>query len=188
MKANTIDLPIQITQILDSTRSSAEILTELMPAVANFLQCDRCFLYLRQPQTGLGRVPFCWVTTPDIPSVYDEHWKPEPPSLPDEDPMFAAALRTEASLFIDDVETASPHILNREFEHQNFGHRALIHAHLCQDNQLWGVLQPCLMHRSRQWQDSERRAIHQLVQRITPLAIDYVNSSTAGIAKNQPPE
>ncbi|MBW4418525.1 MAG: GAF domain-containing protein [Myxacorys californica WJT36-NPBG1] len=185
---NTIQLPSQIAEVLASERSPEERFSDLMGAIAEFLQCDRCFLYLRQPQTRLGRVPFCWVRSSDVPTVYDEEWKPEPPSLPDEDPMFAAALRTEPSLFIEDVETASSDQLNRQFEQENFGHRALIHAHLCQDQQLWGVLQPCLMARSRRWTETERQIINQIVQHITPIAVEYVNSYTIEKSKDHSQE
>lgn len=185
---DTSELPSQIAEILTSERSPDDLFSDLMRAIAEFLQCDRCFLYLRQPQTRMGRVPFCWVRSSDIPTVYDQDWKPEPTSLPDEDPMFAAALRTEPSLFIEDVETARSDQLNRQFEQKNFGHRALIHAHLCQDQQLWGVLQPCLMARSRHWTETERQTMNQIIQHITPIAVNYVNFHTIGKLKNHSQE
>lgn len=95
--------------------------------------------------------------------------------------MFAAALRTDPSIFVEDVETASPQILNRQFEQESFGHRALIHAHLCQDNQLWGVLQPCLFGRPRVWTEEERQSIHQIVQAITPNAIAYTQAAVQAL-------
>ncbi|MBE9186190.1 hypothetical protein IQ270_16225 [Microcoleus sp. LEGE 07076] len=58
--------------------------------------------------------------------------------------MFAAAWRTESAIFVEDVETANPEVVNKDFEAKQFGHRALIHAHLCDEGLLWGVLQPCL--------------------------------------------
>ncbi|MBW4537931.1 MAG: GAF domain-containing protein [Myxacorys chilensis ATA2-1-KO14] len=185
---DTIQLPSQIAEVLASEQSSEERFSDLMRAIAEFLQCDRCFLYLRQPETRMGKVPFCWVRSPDVPTVYDEEWKPEPTSLPDEDPMFAAALRTEPSLFIEDVKTASSAQLNRQFEQENFGHRALIHAHLCQDQHLWGVLQPCLMARSRHWTETERQIVNQVVQDITPIAVEYVNSHTKEKSKDHSQE
>ncbi|MEG4573247.1 hypothetical protein QUA56_11210 [Microcoleus sp. N3A4] len=47
--------------------------------------------------------------------------------------MFAAALRSEPSIFVEDVETVNPEFVNKDFEAKEFGHRALIHAHLCAD-------------------------------------------------------
>lgn len=170
-------LPSTIAQLLDTFQRPESLFSALMPALGTFLQCDRCFLYLRDPQTRLGRVPFVWVRSSEIPTVFDADWKLEPASLGDEDPMFAAALRTAPSIFVEDVETASSDVLNRQFEQENFGHRALIHAHLSYEGQLWGVLQPSVFGRSRSWTDSERQVIDQLVPAITPMAVSYVNAN-----------
>jgi GAF domain-containing protein len=170
-------LPSSITHLLTASQTPEALFHALMPALGEFLDCDRCFLYLREPTTRMGRVPFYWVRHAGIPIAYDKDWKLEPASLPDDDPLFAAALRTEPSIFVEDVETASPDVLNREFERQSFGHRALIHAHLCEDEQLWGVLQPCLFGRPRQWTLAEQQAIDQLVQLITPQAIAYIRAA-----------
>jgi GAF domain-containing protein len=172
-------LPKAIASILATYQAPDALFSNLLPALGEFLRCDRCFLYLRYPQTRRGRVPFCWVRTPDVPVVYDADWKPEPPSLPEEDPMFAAALRAEPSIFIEDVQTADPQILNQQFEQESFGHRALIHAHLCQDGELWGVLQPCIFHQPRVWNEDERLVIQHLVQKITPAAVAYVNANAS---------
>ncbi|PLZ43943.1 hypothetical protein CBP21_09570, partial [Fischerella thermalis WC246] len=96
----------------------------------------------RNPQTKLGKIVHWWRRNQQIAEITDTDWRLEPESLPTEDPLFAAALRTDPSVYVEDVETASPEVINKEFEHQNFGHRALIHAHLCQDGQLWGILKP----------------------------------------------
>ncbi|PSB25901.1 GAF domain-containing protein [Stenomitos frigidus] len=176
-------VPPDIADLLADSPTPEQLFDALMPAVGKFLECDRCFLYLREPKTRLGRVPFYWIRHADIPTVYDKAWKLEPISLPDEDPLFAAALRTEPSIFVEDVETASPTILSQEFERRSFGHRALIHAHLCQDGELWGVLQPCVFGRPRQWTLTERQAIEQIVQMITPNAVTYVHAATES-AKN----
>ncbi|MBD2112663.1 MULTISPECIES: GAF domain-containing protein [Cyanophyceae] len=155
-----------------STRVMDSILTKL----GEQLQCDRVFLYLRSPDTQLGRVPFCWKKQPSIPTIYDPAWKPEDPSLAKDDPMFAAALKAQPSIFVEDVETAGPEVLNREFEHQTFGHRALIHAHLRSDQTLWGILQACVFEEPRVWSQSDRQLIEQVVTQLTPFAIDYVRS------------
>ena len=174
-------MPPEIEKLLHT--KSVHALPELMKAIAEYLNSDRCFLYLRDPQTRLGRVPFCWTRNPNVPAVYDDNWKPEPESLADEDPMFAAALATKPSIFVEDVETASPEVLNSTFERENFGHRALIHGHLCSDHQLWGVLQPCLMNQPRHWTAEERSTFSQIVQQITPIAVDYIKQQV-----RNPPE
>jgi hypothetical protein len=123
------------------------------------LQCDRVFLYVRSPSSQLGRVPFCWVRHSDFPRVYDPDWKFESPALPERDPMFAAALKAHPSLFIEDIETASPDVVNLDFEHETFNHRALIHAHLCIEHKLWGILQPCVFEHPRTWSPRDRHVI-----------------------------
>jgi hypothetical protein len=109
--------------------------------------------------------------------VSTTEWVKEPESLSKEDPLFAAALRTDASVFVEDVETASPEVVNRDFEAENFGHRALVHAHLCQDGSLWGVLQPCVFGQPRVWSEFDRFVMNQVTERITPLAVTYVKAA-----------
>jgi GAF domain-containing protein len=150
------------------------ILSEHLPVLGEQLNCDRCFLYVRNPQTQLGKVIACWRRHSEIPNIFDDEWKPEPASLPDEDPLFAAALRTDPSIFIEDVETASPKIVNKDFEHKTFGHRALIHAHLCFEGQLWGILQPCVFAQPRNWTNSDHQIIAQATQQLTPLVVAYI--------------
>lgn len=169
-------LPQTISCILAWHQEAEELFEALLPALGEFLMCDRCFLYLRHPRTRLGRVPFCWVRASDIPVIHDKKWKPEPVSLKDEDPMFAAALRAEPSIFVEDVKTADSRVLNKEFEQENFGHSALIHAHLCQNGKLWGVLQPSIFSHPRIWSVDERTVINYVVRKITPIAISYVKS------------
>ncbi len=155
-----------------STRAMDDVLARL----GQQLQCDRVFLYLRSPDTQLGRVPFCWRERSSVPTIYDPAWKPEDPALAKDDPMFAAALKAQPSIFVEDVETASSEVLNREFERQTFGHRALSHAHLCSEQILWGILQACVFEEPRVWSQRDRQLIEQAVTQLTPFAIDYVRS------------
>jgi GAF domain-containing protein len=148
--------------------------SQLVISLGTLLECDRCFLYLRDPETCIGRVEFCWVRDSSISMIYDTDWKREPKLLSKKDPMFAAALRTESSIFVEDVRLESPNILSQAFEEDNFGHRALIHAHLCQSNQLWGILQPCIFKSTRKWKETEKDIINQIVLNVTPIAVDYV--------------
>ncbi|AFY47941.1 GAF domain-containing protein [Nostoc sp. PCC 7524] len=167
-------LPASIQSILEQHTEPDSLLSALLPVLGEELDCDRCFLYLRNPDTKFGRVTHCWRRHQDIPDIGELDWKLEPASLPQEDPMFAAALRTEPSIYVEDVETADPGIVNKEFERQNFGHRALIHAHLCHDGQLWGILQPCIFSQKRVWSQSDRAMVTQLETKLIPLVINYV--------------
>lgn len=165
---------LEFWEHLGARQSLETILEETLPWLGQQLNCDRVFLYVRSPYQQIGRVPFCWVRHADVPKVYDPDWKFEPPALPSQDPMFAAALHAKSSLFID-VKTAPPNLLNYQFEQQHFGHRALIHAHLCIEKKLWGILQPCLFDHPRQWQRRDRQLIEHLVGWLAPLTREYVN-------------
>ena len=166
----------QLQAILRSQAPPEDVFTALLPLLGEILQCDRCFLYLRNPDNQLGKVPFYWRRNLDIPEILDADWKLEPKSL-DQDPLFTAALQAKPSVYVEDVETADPQIVNRTFERENFGHRALIHAHLRQDGRLWGILQPCIFGHPRTWSASDRAVMTEVEQAITPLAIAYVTTN-----------
>jgi GAF domain-containing protein len=172
-----IALPGTIQSVLNKYSEPDALFSALLPMLGQVLKCDRCFLYLRHPESKLGRITHCWRRNADIPDIGSPEWELEPPSLPQEDPMFAAALRTDPSIYVEDVETADPSVLNKEFERKSFGHRALIHAHLCHNGQLWGVLQPCIFGRSRVWSDSDSVIVTQLEAKLVPLVVEYVNKS-----------
>jgi GAF domain-containing protein len=169
-----IALPDTIQSILAKNSEPDSTFAAILPALGEVLQCDRCFLYLRNPQTKLGKVAYCWRKNPEIPEIINSEWELEPESLPKEDPLFAAAIRANPSIYVEDVETANPEVVNKEFERQQFGHRALIHAHLCQDGQLWGILQPCVFGQKRVWSEFDHAIINQLESKLTPLAVTYV--------------
>lgn len=165
---------LTVLQHLDLSRPLGEILDQTLPILGDQLQCDRVFLYLRSPLHQVGRVPFCWRKSEAIPLIYDPEWKLEPRWLPRQDPMFAAALQCQPSLFIDDVEMADPRVVNRNYERQTFGHRALIHAHLCRDKKLWGILQPCVFAYPHPWSRADRLLMKQVISWLTPLAVEFV--------------
>ncbi|MBW4564687.1 MAG: GAF domain-containing protein [Mojavia pulchra JT2-VF2] len=167
-----------VQSILEKNSDPDAIFTAILPVVGEVLQCDRCFLYLRNPQTKFGQIGYCWRRNQDIPDMREPEWKLEPAWLPQVDPLFAAALQTAPSIYVEDVETASPEVLNKDFEREHFGHRALIHAHLCQDQQLWGILQPCVFGQQRTWSESDRTFITQLENKLAPLAVAYVKGAT----------
>jgi GAF domain-containing protein len=170
-------LPSNLQTVLETNDEAEAVFSALLPALGEALQCDRCFLYLRNPNNKMGKVTHCWRRNSQIPEVIDPDWKKEPESLPDEDPLFAAALHAKPTIFVEDVETASPNVVNRAFEQANFGHRALIHAHLRQNGLLWGILQPCIFGHPRTWTDFDRSLIAQVEEKITPLAIAYVKAA-----------
>jgi hypothetical protein len=92
--------------------------------------------------------------------------------------LLILALKTQPSVYVEDVETASPDVVNREFEHTSFGHRTLIHAHLCQENKLWGILEPCIFGHPRIWSASDRDIIGQVEKQLTPLVVNYIKTKS----------
>ncbi len=171
-------LPPVLEQILSDSKTADAVFSALVPALGEVLNCDRVFLYLRNPETQTGRTPYCWCRNSNYPDVSGAQWKKEPESLGEEDPLFAAALRTEPSIFVEDVETANPEVVNKDFEAKEFGHRALIHAHLCADGLLWGVLQPCIFDRPRVWTDFDRQVIAAVTEKISPWAVAFVRGDS----------
>jgi GAF domain-containing protein len=167
-------LPEVLEKIFANNSEPDAAFSALLPALCDVLQCDRCFLYLRNPQTNIGKTPYCWCRSPQYPDVTDSKWKEEPEFLPKEDPLFAAALRVEPSIFVEDVETASPEMVNLALEQKNFGHRALVHAHLSFDGMLWGILLPSVFGQPRIWTKFDRSVISTVEKKIAPLAVAYV--------------
>ncbi|MGB3308448.1 MAG: GAF domain-containing protein [Nodosilinea sp.] len=169
-------LVCQFSRALAQGQNTTPIMEEILAVLGQQLRCDRVFLYLRSPNSQLGRVPVCWRAQRSVPIVYDPTWKLEASDLPKADPMFAAALNAQPSIFVEDVETAGPEVLNREFERQTFGHRALVHAHLCLEQKLWGILQACVFDTPRAWNQRDRQLIEQAVAWLTPIAMTYVKA------------
>jgi GAF domain-containing protein len=165
-----------IDTIFTDHQEPLAVFAALLPEMGEVLQCDRIFLYLRNPASQFGKVVNCWRRTLEISDVDDYQWKKEPEYLPQEDPLFAAALQTKPSVYIEDVNTASIDIVNKDFEQKTFGHRALVHAHLCKDSQLWGILQPCVFGKPRIWTKSDRLIISQIEPKLIPLVIRYINN------------
>ncbi len=161
-------LPDNLEAIFAECQTPEALFDALLPEIGASLNVDRCFLDVRQPQQRISHV-FCWRRSDRFPDMTTD-WQPEQP-WENEDPMFAAALQAKPSIFVEDVETASPTVLNRSFE-RNFGHRALVHAHICQDGVLWGILQPCVFDRPRVWSESDRTIINELTDRLLPYVIE----------------
>ncbi len=168
--------------ILQTQEKPDRILAEITQAIAIIFQVDRCFLYVRDPQTRYGQAAFCYCRNPQVEDVSSNQWKEEQPeNLEKKDPMFAAALSCKPSIYVPDVETADPKVVNRNFEAQEFGHRALIHGHLCEGEQLWGIWQPCVFDRPRHWTEKDKKIMETIVTRTTPLVKQYVLANIQSI-------
>ena len=169
----------QVFEIEDTNKLLANLTKELVETLNSHGECvdlvDRVFLYVRYPQTRYGQAAFCYCRNSDIPNVQEEEWKQEQPEdLEQVDPMFAAAINCKPSIFVDDVETADPETLNREFEAQEFGHRALVHGHICEGDKLWGILQPCVFGHPHHWTAEDKQIIEEVCDRLVPIVKEYV--------------
>ncbi len=120
-------LPIEIEAIFATEQSSDAVFAALMPALCDAMKCDRCFLYVRNPQTAQGRITHCYSRSPDFPNLVGANWVEEG-HIAAKDPLMAIAFRIPEAVFVDDVETAGAEVVNLPYEREVFGHRALIHA------------------------------------------------------------
>jgi GAF domain-containing protein len=173
----TTSLLADVRQALQAASEPAAALNQVLELVGQALAADRCFLYVRDPAAGRGRIALCWRRHHDIPNPIHD-WLDDTTDLPQQDPLFRAALAAKPSVFVEDVETAPPTVLNRAFEHKTFGHRALIHAHVTEDGQLWGILQPCLFGEPRAWTAQERAAIESILPRLVAPIKAYMQMAT----------
>ena len=171
-------LPAAIDALIMKGHAPDETLNDVVQIVGMTLDADRCFLYVRQPDQFRGRTAFCWRKNDQISdkNTVQPDWQPDTTDLPAEDPLIRAGLTMKPSVYVDDVDMATPDVLNREFERETFGHRALIHAHIQQDGQLWGILQPCVFGRPRHWTGEEKAQIGAILPRLQPLIKAYVGS------------
>ena len=64
-------LPEKIERIFEFKNLDL-ILSKLMVEIVNLLQCDRCFLYVRDPETRLGKTAFCYCRDQTIPDVTND--------------------------------------------------------------------------------------------------------------------
>lgn len=170
-------LTYAIDAIISKGHAPTETLNDVVQAVGLALRADRCFLYVRQPDREHGRIAFCWRKDDTIPDVIQPDWQPDTTDLPQEDPLFRAAIEGRPSVYVNDVDTATSDVLNQEFEQKTFGHRALIHAHVHAENELWGILQPCVFGEPRQWTSDEKMEIGSILPRLYPVIRQYVTEA-----------
>ncbi|MBC6605790.1 GAF domain-containing protein [Hymenobacter sp. BT188] len=165
----------ELAGVLATNTQPAERLQRALDLVGPHLRVDRCFLYVRDPAQGRGRIAFVWRKNADVPDPRHD-WQNDTDDLPQEDPLFRAALAAQPSVYVEDVTQAGPEVLNQDFERRTFGHRALVHAHIIGDEQLWGILQPCVFDAPRPWTLADREYIEGAVPLLLPVIQDYIRS------------
>lgn len=143
------------------------------------VRADRCFLYVRDPAQARGRIAFVWRLDEAVPDPRHD-WQADTGELPQEDPLFRAALACRPSVFVDDVSEAGPEVLNQDFERRTFGHRALVHAHITDQGQLWGILQPCVFGHPHHWTAAERDYLASALPYFLPVIQEYMAGQDVG--------
>jgi len=167
-------VPSEVESLFADASDPDRLFAALMPAYSRALDCHRCLLFPRHPVTWQSCCSHGWWDRPEHAFPRDDVWRRQPRSLAAEDPLFGEALRNPEALYIDDIETAAPEVLNRDYERRDFGHRALIHAPLFQDGQCWGILEPCVFDLPRAWSAADRALTAWLQERLAPLVVGYV--------------
>jgi GAF domain-containing protein len=178
----TEQLNILLAQPLQAKVDTSTTLQELTKVIGKLLQAHRCCLFLRDPVTRLSQMTHEWVTNPEQTLRRDNsEWTVESPTLEQDDPMFAEALARPEALYINDIRTADPALVNGAFEEQHFGHRALVHAPLYHEGKMYGILEPCVFGESRAWSAAHRAVIERVQTPLAALAAEFV-------AANCPPD
>jgi len=163
----------ELAAVLAASTPPAEALQHALDLVGPQVRADRCFLYVRDPAQGRGRIAFVWRLDEAVPDPRHD-WQDDTGDLPKQDPLFRAALAARPSVYVDDVTEAGPEVLNQEFERSTFGHRALVHAHITDGRQLWGILQPCVFGHPHHWTAAEREYLDAAAPLLLPSIQAYM--------------
>ena len=153
----------------------SELFDQLVIAMVDLLKCDRCHLYIRDPELLIGQTLHCHRNSIEIPDMLDSKPYSEPVYFAEKDPLFAAALQCERSIFLDDLASVSPKKGDIAFFAQQYkGQKSLVQGHICSNNQLWGIFQASQFTRSRPWTRFDHNMVHTIIDKITPLVSVYV--------------
>ena len=172
--------PLTVLHAALATEATPEArLQAALDLVGPHLRADRCFLYVRNPAKARGRIALVWRLDEAVPDPRHD-WQDDAGDLPKEDPLFRAALACRPSVFVDDVSEAGPEVLNQEFERRTFGHRALVHAHIVENGQLWGILQPCVFGHPHHWTAAEREYLDAATPLLLPVLQEYMQGQDVG--------
>ena len=163
----------RILAVLDET-DTHEMLRELVSSLGVILPCERCGLFLRNPINRLSKLTHLWYLRDEHRLIRANYWHKESPTLATNDPMFRKALIDRRALFISDISTENPGVVNVEYELANFGHKALIHAPIHFNGKMYGILEACVFEKPRMWTNDNRKIITYLQENIAPRVASYV--------------
>lgn len=167
-------LPPAIATLFQNQTNPDIVFTQLMPAIVDALQCDRCFLFIRDPERQQTQITHGYSRDNRWPTMVQSGWNHDSGNLAAKDPLTASAYRSPEIHFIEDIETASPDVLDLNLERAVFGHRALAHTPIYHDGEFYGVLEPCVFDQPRVWTEGDRTLIHELQRQLGPLVVQYL--------------
>ena len=167
-----LNLPSPLDTIFAETKDLTVFFERLTIAVVELLKCDRCYIYIRDPQFCIYRIPFCYCARSEVPNIIKPQTSTES-CWQKADPLFAAALDCEAPIFIEDTSQASLLQLYFDDRQNDFRQKALIQAHICLANELWGIVRASQFDRPRPWAKFDRDIISVVTDKITPLVSIY---------------
>lgn len=172
-------IPDSLAQWASSDLSLDAKLAELMRVYAEALDCQRCILYLREPDQRRANTTHAWWSDEKEEyavtweSWFSSEWVDEgPPNAPD--PLYQAALVDPEPLFIDDIENDPRGLINVEWEKETFKHQALIHAPIYYDGKFYGVLEPSVFGEARHWSERDKEITRWAQEHVGPLAAAFV--------------
>lgn len=170
-----VPIPPELASLPGSKLPLERLLAALIEQSGIALECDRTLLFLRDPESTLSKMTHEWCRKPEYALERPRsEWTPQPPSLPKDDPMYGEALHNPVALYIEDVRTSGPEVLNREYEERIFKHRALVHAPIYADGKMYGIYEPCVFEEPRTWSADDKALTEWLQKTLSPLAVRYV--------------
>lgn len=173
-ETSVTDLPAPMAAIFEASPDPDVVLTALMPAVVEALQCDRSFLFIRDPQRQRTRITHGYSRSAQWPTLVQSGWSQESQDLNAKDPLTLSAYQSPEAHFIEDIETAAPGTLDLGLERSFFEHRALVHAPIYQNDMFYGILEPCVFDRPRVWTERDRTLIAALQQVLGSWIVRYL--------------
>lgn len=193
-----LNLPSPLNVIFADTKDLSVFFERLTIGLVELLKCDRCYIYIRDPQFHNYQIPSCYCARSEVPNIARLQISTESHLLK-ADPLFAAALNCKPTIFIEDTSEATTQCdrtaiksddasFQLHFDkgdsyggQQNyFAHKAFIQAHICLGNELWGIIQASQFDRPRPWTKFDRSTISIVTDRITPLVSMYARKELRG--------
>ena len=171
-------IPDTLSALLGNDAASPDrVLDDFVGAYARAICADRCVLFLYRPERRLCRRTHAWQARPDweLPR-FATGWTTLPEDLAEQDPLYAMALENPEAMYIDDIESADPALVDAEYERENYGHRSLIHAPLYDRDVMLGVLEPCTIAAPKVWTAADREITRWSQAALLPVIKAYLIS------------